>query len=468
MFSLAEKAIKIIKEGIIKSYFVEKLKLYIRVIAGSIAFLMPSMIRAQDTAGIKYLSLQDAINLSVSSSNQLKASQARIDEATAAWNEAKDNKLPSAGVSGAYLRVNNPNIAIKTKALGGGSDSSGGFPKINQAVYGIFSVSLPIYSGGRINYGIESAKYLQQAVMLDAQNDKEAVILNAIKAYINLYKATATVNVVKENLAQSLHRDSVLSRLEKTGLLARNDLLKAQLQSSNIELAVLDAESNRDIATVNMNLMLGLPEKTVLIIDSTSFNKNINLKNLEDYEQLALQNRKDILALSFRKKAATTGIAAAKSEMYPSIALTGGYIAADIPRFLSITNAVNIGVGIKYDLGSLWKTKTKIVEAQAREREIMADQAQLNDAVRLSVNRDYANFILSSRKIEVYQRAVEQATENYRITKNKYDNNLVNTTELLDANVSLLQASINLAVAKADVLQAYDVLLETAGILSAQ
>ena len=71
-------------------------------------------------------------------------------------------------------------------------------------MYGIFNISLPIYAGGKIRYGIESAKYLQQAVMLDAENDKEAVILNTINAYINLYKAAVTVNVVKENLQQSL------------------------------------------------------------------------------------------------------------------------------------------------------------------------------------------------------------------------------------------------------------------------
>jgi len=68
----------------------------------------------------------------------------------------------------------------------------------------------------------------------------------------------------------------------------------------------------------------------------------------------------------------------------------------------------------------------------------------------------------------VYKKAVLQATENYRITKNKFDNNLVNTTDLLDANVALLQSNINLAVAKADVLLAYNRLLETAGLLSAQ
>ena len=434
------------------------------------AFLMPLLSSAQDTSNTKNLSLQEAIDLSIKNSNQLKASEARIEQATGALQEAKDNKLPSAGVTGGYLRFTTPNLNIKTKAFGG-SDSSGaggGSPSANQAVYGLFNVSLPVYSGGRLRYGIESAKYLEEAVLLDVQNDKEAVILNAIQAYINLYKAGVTVDVFKENLQQSLQRDSVLSRLEQTGLLARNELLKAQLQTSNIELAVLNAENNRNIASVNMNLMLGIPENTILITDSSTFDKNISFKSIEDYEQLALQNRKDILALSCREKSATTGIAATKAEMLPSVALTAGYIAADIPHLLSITNAVTFGVGIKYDVGSLWKTKSKIIQAQAHEREISANQDQLNDAVRLEINTDYENLLLSQKKIEVYERAVVQATENYRITKNKYINSLVTTTDLLDANVSLLQSKINLAVAKADVLLAYDILLETAGLISAQ
>ena len=127
-------------------------------------------------------------------------------------------------------------------------------------MYGIVNASLPIYAGGKIRYGIESAKYLEQATMLDAENNKEAVILNAINAYINLYKAAVTVDVVKENLKQSRKQDSVFSRLEQNGLFARNDLLKSELHTSNVELSLLDAQSNLKTATVNMNLMIGYPE----------------------------------------------------------------------------------------------------------------------------------------------------------------------------------------------------------------
>ncbi len=431
-------------------------------------FLIPVLSRSQDTSAVKPLSLKEAIDLSIKNSKQLRASQARIEEAEGALRQAKDNQLPGASVSGTYMRLTTPTISTKTKLFGSqdSSGSSGGAPSINQAMYGSLNVSLPIFAGGKIRYGIESAQYLEQAAKLDADNDKEDVILNTINAYINLYKASVTLDVVKANLQQSMQRDSVLSRLEQNGLLARNDLLKAKLQTSNIELSVLDADNNLKIANVNMDLMLGLPEQTKLITDSTGFDQQIDIKTLGDYEQSALQNRKDIQVLSFRQKAATAGISAAKGDLYPSIALTGGYIAADIPHFITITNAATIGVGIKYDIASLWKTKSKIIQAQAREKEIEASQALLDDGIRLSINQNYENYLLSNKKIGVYRQAVEQATENYRITKNKYDNNLVNTTDLLDANVALLQSQINLAVGKADVYLAYEKLLQSAGLIT--
>jgi outer membrane protein len=238
------------------------------------------------------------------------------------------------------------------------------------------------------------------------------------------------------------------------------------LQTSNIELSLLDAENNWRLANINMNLMLGLPENTELIIDTTTFQQDNSIKNIDEYEQLAIQNRKDVQALSFRKKAAGTAIKSAKTEGYPTVALTGGYIAAYVPNFITITNAINAGIGVQYNLASLWKTNTKLQQAKAREQELQANEEQLNDVIRLQVNQDYQNYLLSQKKIEVYQKALQQAAENFRITKNKYNNSLVTVTELLDADVALVQAKLNLSVSKADAIQAYNKLLYTTGLLN--
>jgi outer membrane protein len=345
-----------------------------------------------------------------------------------------------------------------------GSGSSGS-PSVSQAIYGIANVSLPLYNGGKIKYGIESAKLLEQAVKLDAENDRASVILNITSACINLYKAYTAIGLVKENLQQSEQRVKDLTNLEKNGLLARNDLLKAELQSSNIELTLLDAESNYKVASVNMDIMMGLPEQTVLIPDKSGLALPASVKTIEEYEQDAIQNRKDMAAVNFRKKNADLSLKTIKADKYPSISLTGGYIAADIPKFLSVYNAVNIGVGVKYNIASLWKNKSKIQQAEARIQQITASESMLNDNIRLQINEAYQGYLVSVKKIQVYEKAVDQATENYRITKNKYDNTLATTTELLDADVALLQSKLRVTNAKADSFIAYNKLLQTAGDL---
>jgi outer membrane protein TolC len=414
-------------------------------------------INAQET---RTLTLNEAIELSIKNSKQIKLNQARIDEAIAATKQATEARLPGASLSGSYVRLTRAKVDLKT-----GSGGAAPSPNIDQALYGSANVSMPVFEGFKINYGIKSAEYLEQATRLDAENDKEEVILNAIAAYINLYKAQVAAKIVEENLEQSRTRDSEFISLEKNGLLARNDLLRSQLQTSNFELGLVDAQNSIQLATVNMNLMLGLPEMTVIIPDSASITKPSELKTIEEYEQLASVNRNDVQALTNRQKAADAAIKVAQGDYYPSLALTGGYIAADIPGFLTITNAVTVGVGVKYDLGSLWKTKSKVQQAEAREQQIKVNQDMLTDNIHLAINHAYQDYLSGLKKIEVNNKAVEQANENYRISKNKYDNSLLLLTDLLDANVLQLRAKLDLSISKADAVLAYYTLQQTAGLL---
>ena len=406
------------------------------------------------------LTLKDAIELSIKNSKTLRNNEARIAEANAIIWEAEERRLPDAGISASYLYLPiKPNLDLKT-----GSGSGG--PSVNQAIYSTLNISMPLYAGGKIKYGIESAKYLEQAIKLDADNDRSLVVLNIIGACINLFKAHQAITLVKENLEQSHQRVKDLANLEKNGLLARNDLLKAELQSSNIELALLDAESNYKLACVNMNLMMGLPEQTVLIPDKNGLVLPEAIKTIEEYEQDALKSRNDLNAITFRKKSADINLKSLKNDKYPSVSLTGGYIAADIPKFFSVYNAINIGVGIKYNIASLWKNKSMIQQAESKVNQIQISEEMLDDNIRLQVNQAYQAFLVSRKKIEVLEKSVIQATENYRITKNKYDNSLATTTELLDADVALLQARLSVTNAKADSFLAYNKLLQVTGSLN--
>ncbi len=436
-------------------------KLKIVVTAFSmLAFFIATKLQGQET---RKITLQEAINLSINNSHLLKNNSAKIDEAVAVVKEANEKKLPDFTISGSWLYLPiSPNISLKTNS----SSSGGAGTNVSQAMYTSTGISLPIFTAGRLDYGIESAKYLEKAARLNADENKEAIIFNSISAFSNLYKARAAVELVKEYLDQSNKRVKDFSNLEKNGLLARNDLLKAELQSSNIELTLLDVENNLQLASVNMALMLGLPEKTILIPDSASLIKVVNAKSLEEYEQQALTERKEIGSLALHKKIAELGVKSVKADYYPGLALTAGYIAANVPGFLTISNAVNVGVGVKYSLSSIWKTKTKLAEAGARVQQVAASELMLGDQIRLQVNETYQAYTLSQKRIQVYQKALIQSTENFRIIKNKYDNTLATATDLLEAEVIQLQSRLMVVGATVDAIVAYNKLLQTAGILT--
>ena len=421
-------------------------------------FLSFTVMKAQE---VKMLTLDEAIALGLKNSKYLKIDEAKISQATADLLEAKNKQLPDFKLSGSYLRLGNAKVDLKFLAPTAGNNA----PSPSSALIGQANLSLPLYAGGRIKYGIQSATYLVEASKLQSENDQFAVAYNIAQAYNNLFKANQAIIVLQENLVASLKRDETFLKLENNGLLARNDRLKANLQTSNIELQLLEAQNNYSIATINMNLLLGLPDGTELKVDDQYLNTNTEINFVDYYLNAAIENRRDLKALDLQRRAAALGTKSSKAEYLPSIALTGGYIAADVPKILTVYNAVNIGLGINYNLGNLWKKNSSFIKSQAVESELAANKDLLNDQIKLEVNKDYQNLLYSNQKIEVYKKAAAQAEENYRITKNKYDNGLSNITELLDADAAKVATDVNVVNSRADAALAYRKLLQTSGIL---
>ncbi len=415
------------------------------------------------------LSLDEAIELSLQNSKQLKYNQAKIEEAHAVLKQSRVSMLPDVSASGSYLRMHNPNVNLKLEnPQTKGQVSSLSNIKINQVAYAMGTASLPIFGGFGLRYGIQSSKYLLEAAKLDSTNDREGLIQNAISAYSNLYKARIQIDLLNQNLKEAQQNVTNSVNLEKNGEIVRNDLLKVQLQQSNIELSILEAQKDLRMSIVNMNLMLGLPEDTELLPDTNWLQYSEDPRTIADWEQAAFDNRKDIKALQLREKSAAVNIKSIRSAYYPGIALTGNYVTAYIPNFLTITNGLGVGLGVKYNLSSLWKTESKVAQARAKQLQIHMNGTMLTDQVRIQINDAYQDYIVSLRKVDVYAKTVTQATENYTINQSKFSNKTATTTDLLNAELGQVQAKLNFVFAKADVVVAYKKLLQTAGLLNNQ
>ena len=408
----------------------------------SVLFLFGSaIITAQER---KIISLKEAVSLVVSNSNEAVLANTKVATSKLELETMKNNQYPTIKVSGQYLRLTNANV---NSNLGG----SGTALDVSQLLLGQANVSMPIFSGLKLKNSIAASQNLYQAQSFTASHTKEELALEVVELFATLYKSNEMVTLLNENIKSAQQRTKDFSAIVDNGLLARNDLLKTQLQESNLELSLATAIKNVNVVNYQLATLLRLPENTIIDIDIETVKSDMAKNQLLTTSAL----RNDLEALSFQQKASEAGIKIAKAGYYPSLSLTGGYIALDLKNVISVSNAMNFGVGFNYDLSSILKNGKEVKLAKSKADQTKQMIAILSDKIKEETQQAQENYTLSLKQNKVYALAVEQSTENYRIIKDKYDNSLANTNDLLEADVQQLQSKINLALCQADIALKY-------------
>ncbi|MGS2738547.1 TolC family protein [Sinomicrobium sp. M5D2P17] len=411
----------------------------------------------------KPLGLKEAIQLALTNGDDAKIADEKVNTAESELHVTKNAQYPELGLSGQYQYLTEPNV--QSGLLGGGSadgeEGSGGFPDVNQLLLGQVSASVPVFSGFRLKNLVNAGENRLEAARLNAVSDKEQVALQTVTDYVNLYKARQTVALVEENLKSAQQRVKDFSAMEENGLLARNDLLKAKLQESNVRVTLEEAMKNERILNYRLTTLLKLPEGTLV----ETGDDELEIIPVSGEDTVAI-SRSDLEALRYQEKAAEDEIKVAQSKFFPSVNLLGGYVALDVPNALTVTNAMNFGVGLSYNLSDIFKSKSDVKLARSKATELQYTLNKYSDQVNIQVKNALEDYRLALKKYEVYTESREQAIENYRIVKDKYDNGLVDTNDLLEADVEQLQARINLAYSRADITRKYYEFLTAQGTLT--
>lgn len=457
----------------------KKKKIKILLVIVTFICLTGSWFRPVSAQTVHKLSIAEAVKRSIEANKTLRISKAQVEAATARLAQAKDRQLPQVGVSGSYYRLSQPTITqgsgLKALLSGGKSGTTttttttsagsapASFPKINQAILAQANITEPLFAGFKIRYAIESDQYLLKAAELNSSHVEAEVAINTVGAYYSIYKLQANKKLLEQDLDEQNRRVKDFSNLEANGLLTRNDLLKAEVQQSNINLSLLEISNNLAIGLYNLKVMLGMGDSVAVEIDTLQIFPTHSVKTLSEYLQSGIERRHDLQAYGQQAESFKSAVKIAKSGYYPSIALSGGYIDAWIPNFLTATNVLTASIGVRYNLTGIFTTKHEVQEARAGLHQSQAAFDQLSDNIRMSINQNYLVYNETLQKIEVTRGTISQAAENFRITKNKYTNSLSTLTDLLDADVALLQTKINEAEAKADAELAYYRLQEASG-----
>lgn len=412
----------------------------------------------------KVLSLEEAIRLGLDNSKQLKLSRARVDEAVAQYNQVKDRELPTANGSVAY---NHAEILNDKFVLGGGEPFD--LPTRSDAYIGTLSLQQMVFQGNKLKFAKLSTELLTSVSKLDVEKNRQEVTYNIINGYLNLYKVAQSQKVVEQNLDVIERQIKQSQRFFEQGLVTQNEVLRFQLQKSNVQLTALDLENNRKIVNYNLDLLLGLPETATIKIAELPVANSVNA-GLPNYLDTALAGREELKQIDLRTQVAEYNIKSTKANVLPSLGVGASmyYINPSgkfVPPINEYLAPVALAATLSWNIGSLWTNKHKVAEANIQKEETLINKEILKDQVKSEVNSDYQNYLKATQRIEILQTSIAQARENDRILESKYKNNIASVTDRIDANTQLFQSEINLELAKADAMLAYYTLLKSTGNL---
>ena len=421
-----------------------------------------SAVSAQDIA--KHLSLNEAIT---STLNNNKAVQlAKLDEniAVSNYKQTEAIYLPRAGFSYTAMSTNNPLNAFGFKLQQKSITQNDFNPALlnSPGATGDFITKLEVQQplvNMDLLYKRKAAAKQTELYQYKTQRTKEYLTFEAQKAYLQLQLAYEAVKVLEEALQTSKSVYTFTDNHFKQGLIQKSDVLNAQVQVTTVETNLAKASSNILNASDYMSLLMGQGDGMVYKVDSaeqTESSANDTITKIAD-------SRSDFLAMQKAIEASDLMIQSNKMSYYPKLNAFGSYQFNDSRMLGFGANAYLAGVQLSWDIFKGNSTKNKIA-TQKFERNKLAEQlTQQKEQSQLELNKAYRDLGDAQFDIKQQKLSIEQATEALQILQNRFQQGLVNTTDVLQAATQLSQQKFALAQAifTTNVTKAYLQLLTT-------
>ncbi|MBW2185793.1 MAG: TolC family protein [Deltaproteobacteria bacterium] len=381
--------------------------------------------------------LSQAWETALANNYSIKAAQETVVAAEEQLLAAKAVRLPSLSIESGYTARDKEPQLIAT--LGATTIAT---PVENQHSLAYkATASIPLYTSGRITRGIDAGTAMLKA----SEADQASVLMNlkmeVAEAYVWVLRAMRGLEVGKSHVASlEAHERDVLA-LYNQGIVARNDLLASQV-------SLADA-SQQLIQTFNRLLQRSLDQQTVL--EELSI-ENIN-ETLPVLTRNALEQRSELTALTKKIQVIRDQAAGVRAEDMPQVALSGGY-GYQQNDYLVDEGQWSVTLGLQWNLfdGGISNHKANAISRQAN-----ALQQQYNDfatIISLQTRQAWLDTQETQKRLQVTSKAIVQAEENLKVSRNRYSSGLTTNTEVLDAETLRIKSQYNHANACYDRLLA--------------
>ncbi|MDY0078582.1 MAG: TolC family protein [Bacteroidales bacterium] len=299
----------------------------------------------------------------------------------------------------------------------------------------------PIYTGGKISAGNKMAN-----IGVDMAGENIALEqMNTIAETDNAYWTHISVAQKVKLAQQAVDMLSELVRKAKdaheVGMADRNDLLKAQVEQNNAKLKLQKAKNGFELSRMNLCRITGLPLNTEILAVDTAV-------SIQPLTALALENetisgRPEYQLLQKNVAMEEQNIRMARADFLPTAGVQAAYSHIGGINFNDTDfpyTSFNVLASVKIPLFH-WGEGVKKIKAAKIDKEIKELELEKNSQLmQLEAEQARLNVQLAFERIQMNERAVEQAEENLRISQDNYEVGMESISELLMAQTNWQKA----------------------------
>lgn len=313
------------------------------------------------------------------------------------------------------------------------------------------SLTLPLYAGGKITTGNKLAKVGIEVQKINQEKTRQEVIYEADKAYFTYLAVKSKVTVLEAYMQQM---DSLVSQVNLSvgvEMATNSDLLRIQAKRSEVEYNLIKAKNGMELCRMALCAALGLD----LSMQFDTDEKDIRIPDkLQTAEMTDINVRPEYQLLVQNIKAKELEIRNARAGMLPTLALVAqysrygwAYMKGEQQGYSYKTEISGTSPVLMASLSvPLWHWGKEIKKVKKAKFDLENAQLDMKKNRRLlSIENEQArqNLQDSYRMIAAARLGLNQAEDNLRNLRLRYENSMSTLTDLLDAYSQWQQARSN-------------------------
>lgn len=301
-----------------------------------------------------------------------------------------------------------------------------------------------IFDFGRTHNLVLSQKLSAQASNANALATTEEIVLATDQVFYNALIAQAELDVAHQTVDTRQATDTQVGQLTHNKLKSTLDLSFADVDLSQAQLMVLDAQNNADASMAALDAVLGLDRSTTYRLVEDTGAPQPPPADVAPLIQTALQQRPDLQALTLDTQSAQKYARAQWDQMLPSISAAGTVGTVPIRSGTYYTSNWWGGVGGNVSVpvfnGFLYLSEAR--EAKYRAQAASENARDLRDSIVRDVRTSWLQAGNNWQRMAVTAQLVKQANLALSLAQTRYKLGLSSIVELSQAQLQQTSAQI--------------------------